>query len=84
MADYNVRYGAELRKRAAAVNMARVSAYACPKCGKERVKRDSNSIWSCRACGAQFAGGTYALITPAGEVANRMFSDYAKRTSNNQ
>ncbi|MDE1798017.1 MAG: 50S ribosomal protein L37ae [Candidatus Micrarchaeota archaeon] len=82
MADYNVRYGAELRKRAAAVNTARSSAYPCPKCGKERVKRTSNSVWECRACGAEFAGGTYALSTPAGEVANRMLADYAKRAKN--
>lgn len=79
MADYNVRYGAELRKRAAAVTAARSRAYPCPKCGKERVKRTSNSIWECRACGGTFAGGTYALSTPAGEVASRMLSDLSRR-----
>ena len=80
MADYNVRYGAELRKRASAVNIARSRTYPCPKCGKDRVKRASNSVWVCRACGGKFAGGTYALTTPAGEVANRMLSDFAKRS----
>lgn len=78
MANSNVRYGAELRKRAGAVDASKRTAYPCPKCAKIQVRRVSNAVWACRGCGAQYAGGTYALSTPAGEVVERMLRDYSK------
>ncbi len=79
MSNRNVRYGAELRKRAEKVDTLRASLFACPKCGKKKVKRQGNSRWGCKSCGAVFAGGTYSLSTPAGEVAARMVEEYKKR-----
>ena len=79
MADKNVRYGAELRKRADKVDKLRQSLFTCSKCGKKKVKRQGNTIWVCKSCGATFAGGTYSLSTPAGEVATRLISEYKKR-----
>lgn len=78
MADRNVRYGAEIRKLADAADKSRRSKYACPKCGKKAVKRASNAIWQCSSCGAQMAGGAYALATPTGEVATRQAGEYSK------
>ncbi len=79
MADFNVRYGMELRKRAAATDKTRRTAYPCPRCSKSAVRRVSNALWECRACGKQFAGATYALSTPAGEVASRLIADFDRR-----
>lgn len=79
MSNRNVRYGAELRKRADKVDTLRQSLFACPKCGKKKVKRRGNSVWECKSCGAVLAGGTYSLSTPAGESAARMVSEYQKK-----
>lgn len=79
MSDFNVRFGAELRKRVRATDESKRKAYPCPKCGKERVRRTGHAMWECRSCHRQFAGGTYALFTPAGEVAERMLADYKKQ-----
>jgi large subunit ribosomal protein L37Ae len=77
MAKMGVRGGAELRKRAADVDKQKRSRYACPKCGKESVKRKSNALWKCNSCSATFAGGAYSLNTPMGETANRAIVDIA-------
>ena len=79
MSNRNVRYGAELRKRAQKVDTLRTSLFACPKCGKKKVKRRGNSLWECKSCGALFAGGAYSLATPAGEVASRLVEEYKRR-----
>ncbi|MCX8196782.1 MAG: 50S ribosomal protein L37ae [Candidatus Micrarchaeota archaeon] len=79
MADKNVRYGAEIRKQAAKIDALKSSSFICPKCGKKKVKRKGNSLWACRSCNAVFAGGTYSLSTPAGEVAMRLIEEYKKR-----
>jgi len=77
MADRNVRYGAEIRKRADKVYKQKTSRYDCPSCGKNSVKRKSFSIWECKSCSAVFAGGAYALTTPSGTVSKRL-SDQPK------
>jgi large subunit ribosomal protein L37Ae len=79
MADKGVRYGAELRKRAEKVDKLRRAAFACGKCGKKKVRRKGNSLWECKSCGAVFAGGTYSLSTPSGDVATRLIEEYKKR-----
>ena len=71
MVNKDVRSGAELRKRAAAVDKMRRSRYPCPKCGKSSVKRISNAEWKCRSCEAVFAGGAYSLSTPLGKIGNK-------------
>ena len=80
MSNRNVRYGAELRKRAEKVDFLRQSLFGCPTCGKKKVKRSGNSLWSCKSCGGVFAGGTYSLSTPAGEVAARLVEEHRKRS----
>jgi len=72
MSKPNVRYGAELRKRAGKVDNSRRALYDCPSCGKKKVKRKGNSLWECKSCGGVFAGGAYSLSTPSGEVARRL------------
>jgi large subunit ribosomal protein L37Ae len=79
MSGRNVRFGAELRKRASKVDALRASLFACAACGKRKVKRKGNSLWECKSCGAVFAGGTYSLTTPPGEVAARLIEEYKKR-----
>jgi large subunit ribosomal protein L37Ae len=79
MSKRNVRYGAELRKRADSVDEARRSLFVCSACGKKKVKRQGNSLWGCKSCGAVFAGGTYSLSTPSGDVTARLIEEYKKR-----
>ncbi|MCX8197903.1 MAG: 50S ribosomal protein L37ae [Candidatus Micrarchaeota archaeon] len=76
MADRNVRYGAEIRKRAEKVDAVRRSTFICPSCSKKKVKRKGNSLWACKSCGAVFAGGAFSLATPTGMVAARMIEEY--------
>lgn len=75
MAKQHVRYGAELRKRAAGITKLKKARYICPQCSKLNVKREGNALWECRSCGAEFAGGAYQLATSIGETGNRMVSD---------
>ncbi|VVB56724.1 50S ribosomal protein L37Ae [uncultured archaeon] len=82
MSGSNVRYGMELRKRASATAKSRSAKYACPRCSKVSVKRVSNALWKCQSCRAEFAGATYALSTPAGEVASRLIADFKLREKN--
>ncbi|MFH0927649.1 MAG: 50S ribosomal protein L37ae [Candidatus Micrarchaeota archaeon] len=74
MSDMNVRAGSELRKRASKIIHSKTARYVCPRTGKA-VKRVSNSIWESTG-GYIFAGGTYALTTPSGEVLERMLREY--------
>jgi len=79
MAKAKVRYGAEMRKRADSVDRQRVAKYACPTCGKIKVKREGHSLWKCRSCGSTFAGGAYSLTTAVGETGRRIIADVKKR-----
>jgi large subunit ribosomal protein L37Ae len=79
MVKSKVRYGAELRKRAEAVDKQRTAKYICPKCGKKSVRRVGYSLWKCNSCGAKFAGGAYSLTTTIGESGMRIISDAKKR-----
>ncbi len=79
MANSDVRYGAEIRSREYKVRAQKNTSYPCPKCGKEKVRRKSNSIWKCRSCSAVFAGGAYSFSTPTGVVAKRAVGEYGRR-----
>lgn len=79
MTKLQVRCGAEMRKRADAVDKQRVARYVCPRCGKRKVKRQGHSLWKCRSCGATFAGGAYSLTTAVGETGRRIIADVKKR-----
>ncbi|MBM3229800.1 50S ribosomal protein L37ae [Candidatus Parvarchaeota archaeon] len=78
MADSNVRYGAEIRKRAQTVYRQKVATYDCPSCGKNAVKRQSYAKWQCKSCGGIFAGGAYSFTTPTGEVSRRLGAENKK------
>ena len=79
MSNKDVRYGAEIRKRAEKVDVLRRALFQCPKCEKKKVKRQGNSLWACKSCGAVFAGGAYSLSTSAGESSARFVEEYKKR-----
>ena len=79
MSKRNVRSGAELRKRADSMDMLKRTLFVCSSCGKKKVKRQGNSLWGCKSCGAVFAGGTYSLSTPSGDVAARLIKEYKTR-----
>ena len=79
MSKRDVRSGAELRKRADSMDTLRRTLFVCSACGKKKVKRQGNSLWGCKSCGAVFAGGTYSLSTPSGDVATRLIKEYKKR-----
>ncbi len=72
MADRNVRYGAEIRKRAGKVYKKKTTKYECPACGKAAIKRTSYSKWECNSCGNKFAGGAFSFTTPSGTVSKRL------------
>ncbi|MFH1306245.1 MAG: 50S ribosomal protein L37ae [Candidatus Micrarchaeota archaeon] len=80
MAGKNVRSGAELRKRAAAVKASKTKKHICPRTGK-KMKRISNSIWR-SAGGYVYAGGAYAPATSSGEVFSRMVKEYKQKKAN--
>ncbi|VVC02955.1 50S ribosomal protein L37Ae [Candidatus Burarchaeum australiense] len=71
MVKASVRGGAEMRKRAAAIDTQKRSRYACPSCGKVSLKRISNAVWKCKSCKAVFAGGANTPTTPMGQVGNK-------------
>jgi len=79
MSKRDVRSGAELRKRADSMDTLRRTLFVCSSCGKKKVKRRANSLWECKGCGAVFAGGTYSLSTPSGDVAARLIKEYKTR-----
>jgi large subunit ribosomal protein L37Ae len=79
MSKRDVRSGAELRKRADSMDELRRTLFVCSACGKKKVKRQGNSLWGCKSCGAVFAGGTYSLSTPSGDVAARLIKEYKTR-----
>jgi large subunit ribosomal protein L37Ae len=78
MANFSIRYGASIRKRARGIKEKKQSKYRCDACGKLTVKRVGTSIWKCRHCGATYAGGAYTMTTPEGEVARRLIQDIKK------
>jgi large subunit ribosomal protein L37Ae len=61
---YGARYGASIRKVIKKIEISQHSAFSCPLCGKDRVKRTHVGIWKCRHCKTTFAGGAYSLSTP--------------------
>ena len=78
MVKRGVRGGAELRKRTAAVMKQKSARHVCPRCGKKSVKRAGNSLWRCRSCKAEFAGGAYMLSTAVGQAARRLMENIRK------
>jgi len=73
---YGARYGSTLRKKVRDILEKRYSPHTCPFCGhKGRVVRLSTGIWTCKKCGAKWAGGAYV---PKTEIA-KLFPDVIVR-----
>jgi len=73
---YGARYGSTLRKKVRDILEKRYSPHTCPFCGhKGRVVRLSTGIWTCKKCGAKWAGGAYV---PKTEIA-KLFPDVVVR-----
>ncbi|MFH1056674.1 MAG: 50S ribosomal protein L37ae [Candidatus Micrarchaeota archaeon] len=71
----SVRYGVRLRKKFAEVVRKQKLKYACPKCGKKKVKRKGFAQWECRSCGLVFAGGAYEPETSGGASVRKALSE---------
>jgi large subunit ribosomal protein L37Ae len=59
---FGSRYGRRIRHRVAEIEKKQKSWHKCPFCHKQKVKRVSTGIWSCRKCGIKFAGKAYVPI----------------------
>ena len=79
MANFSIRYGARIRKRAASVKSQKSARYKCEACGRMTVKRVGTSVWECSHCGRVYAGGAYTMTTPPGEMAKRQIEGMAKQ-----
>ncbi len=64
-------YGKKIRERVANVKAARRGKHACPKCAKNKLKRDGYAKWRCNSCGAVFAGGAYEPETTVGSTVRK-------------
>lgn len=65
------RYGVRTRRRLSQVESQSRAVYACPRCGRRRVKRISIGVWGCSKCGYTFAGGAHIPSTELGEIVKR-------------
>ena len=65
-ARFGARYGRKSRKLVADLEEKSKASYDCPQCGRNKVKRTSTAIWSCRKCGYTFAGGSFLPETSLG------------------
>lgn len=79
MANASIRYGASIRKRYNKIKKEKSSLYKCEMCGKTTVKRIGTGIWRCRHCNTTYAGGAYAMTTPAGVNARRIIEGYSNK-----
>ena len=58
---YGSRYGRKVRFKVRTVEALKNSKQECPNCGKTKIKRLSQGIYECRACGSKIAGKAYTL-----------------------
>ncbi len=72
------RYGASNRKLVDKAVKATRTRYECPKCNKLKLARKGTALWSCKSCGAIFAGAAYSFTSEAGEIAKRLIAEYSK------
>jgi len=57
---FGARYGRKLKKKLIDVEKVQRAKHKCPFCKKEGgVKRVASGIWTCKKCGAKFAGKAY-------------------------
>ena len=63
---YGPRYGRRLRQKVETVETMQKTAYQCPFCHKNAVKRMSVGIWECPKCAAVFTGKAYNVPKKTG------------------
>ena len=68
------RYGVKIRKQEAKVLQEMRKKHFCPKCGKKALKRMGTSLWKCKSCSTQIAGGAYVPRTDIGNTAQKIVS----------
>ena len=56
---FGARYGKRVGANFAEVEKFKRMKWACPRCLKDGVKRESAGVWHCPACGQRFAGKAY-------------------------
>lgn len=62
MKKFGARYGASIKKKAAAIEEELRKKHKCPYCHYNQVKRLSAGIWHCRKCLAKFTGRAYSIV----------------------
>jgi len=65
---FGPRYGVGIRKKLLKIEGKQQKKYNCPFCGFKKVQRKAPGIFSCRKCGARFAGGAYLPTTLPGTI----------------
>ncbi|HEC87773.1 MAG TPA: 50S ribosomal protein L37Ae [Thermoplasmata archaeon] len=63
---FGARYGVKIKHRVREIEEKQKKWHTCPRCGRERLKRESTGIWVCKKCNAKFAGGAYLPKTTSG------------------
>lgn len=56
---FGSRYGKKVGANFVKIEKLKTARWACPKCMKSSIKRESSGIWQCSACGHKFAGKAY-------------------------
>lgn len=65
---FGPRYGRRVKVAVKAIESQLRKRQTCPVCKRKSVKRIAAGIWSCKKCGAKFAGGAYATKSEVAEV----------------
>jgi large subunit ribosomal protein L37Ae len=60
---YGSRYGKKVRQLVSDIEKVQKRRHICPKCDMPYVNRVAAGIWSCKKCGAKFAGGAWSAST---------------------
>jgi len=75
------KFGASIRRLHDKAIKSKKDLYECPKCSKVKVTRTSNAVWTCKSCGAVFAGGAYSFSTEAGVISSRLVGEYSRQAA---
>ena len=65
---FGPRYGTRVKNAIRQIETKVRRRQTCPVCKRKAVKRVAAGIWSCKKCGAKFAGGAYEVKTEGVEV----------------
>lgn len=63
---FGARYGVKAKNKYRKIEEKQRKYHVCPNCGHLKLKREGTAIWTCRKCGAKFAGGAYVPQTDTG------------------